>query len=157
MILKKYNGKLKKRKDLEAVLQSLLPDKANVMFSTLVKRTKPSPFGGEALQIEDCLALWEFQRIFVSVHSMRTWEPDEITGRVSASPWRVMREARIDAKKELAAMSNPKIVWPTAYNSLKDAMREVYAKMVEMEASWGVETEAAETTLASERFSPRRN
>jgi hypothetical protein len=157
MKLRKYNGKLKKRQDLEMILQEMLPKKANVMFATLIKRPIIAEYGGPSGQKEDCLAFWEIGHLFICVHAVRTMLPHEITGRVQVSPWRIAAEGRVDAKQELARCSDPNIHWPPVFNELKDALRELYAKMVEMEAEWGITPEEAETVLASERFSPRRN
>jgi hypothetical protein len=156
MTLRTYNGALKKRSDLEDIFQERLPRKAKVLFATLKHTSVPMEYGPPAQQ-DSVLAFWEFNRIFIGVHAVRRWIPNEVTGALQTSPWMIQDEKRIDAKSALEGMHDERVKWPDAWLPLKDALREVFAKMVAMEEAWGIDPVAAQEVLASERFAARRN
>lgn len=156
MKLRRYNGHLKSRKDLEIVLQERLPRKAKVLFAYLSKKPVPMPYGPPGQQ-EDLLAFWQVEHLFLSVHGLRRCIPNEISGEMEYGQWMFPQETRINPKTFLSGLTDERVKWPEAWNNLKDAIREVAAQMVEIEQEWALNPEENEVILASERHAPRRN
>jgi hypothetical protein len=157
MKLRTYTGDLKNRKDLEDILQEHLPTKAKVFFAMKKCKLIPMEYANLNAQQDNVLAFWEFNRMFFSAYGMRRWIPDEQTGAMETSGWMFPSETRIHPKQFLSDISSERFKWPEGWLGMQDALREMLAKMIEMEKAWGIEPETAEQVLASERFAPRRN
>lgn len=74
-----YHGLFKKRKDVEAALENLLPETAQVIFAHGIQREEVDPSGGPSEFKVDILVSWTMDRKFWFVvgQALRYYSPEE--------------------------------------------------------------------------------
>lgn len=135
IITRVYHGLFRKRKDVSAVLKTMLPEKALVIFAHAIERESPSPDGGPSEFFVDLLVAWTIDRKFFVCNGQAIRFYDPMKGGYVQSPFQ-LRDGRIHNPKEtLEALDNEaeKHGWPTAY---KLVFRDMFKRIVRMQEKW---------------------